>query len=90
MNYIKTFESYSDIWDYTDEIFSFLRKYNLFPEQERNLRTAYADQIEEWYNQGRNTRDFANKIVSDLQLSDSGLMQYNLSGGGQWQNIYYM
>ena len=90
MNYLKTFESYSDISDYTDEIFSFLRKYNLFPEQERNLRVAYADQIEEWYNQGKYTRDFANKIVNDLQLTNGGLMQYNLRGGGQWQNIYYM
>ena len=90
MNYLKTFESYSDISDYTNEIFSFLRKYNLFPEQERNLRVAYADQIEEWYNQGKYTRDFANKVVSDLQLTNGGLMQYNLRGGGQWQNIYYM
>lgn len=90
MNYLKTFESYSDISDYTNEIFSFLRKYNLFPEQERKLRVAYADQIEEWYNQGKYTRDFANKVVSDLQLTNGGLMQYNLRGGGQWQNIYYM
>ena len=90
MNYLKTFETYSDISDYTNEIFSFLRKYNLFPEQERNLRVAYADQIEEWYNQGKYTRDFANKVVSDLQLTNGGLMQYNLRGGGQWQNIYYM
>ena len=89
MNYIKTFESYSDIEQYTNEIFTFLRRYNLFPEQERYLRNAYADQIEEWYNEGKYTREFAEKIAQDLQLSTGGLMQYKMTGGNQWQNIYY-
>ena len=89
MNYIKTFESYSDIEQYTDEIFTFLRKYNLFPEQERYLRGAYSNEIEKWYNDGKYTREFSEKIAKDLQLSTGGLMQYKMTGGNQWQNIYY-
>ena len=96
MNYIKTFESYSDneqIEQYTNDIFTFLKKYNLFPEDERNLRVAYADQIKNSYDEGKYTqnyaKEFAEKIANDLQLSTDGLMQYKMTGGNQWQNIYY-
>lgn len=108
MNYIKTFESYSGINDYIDEIFNFLKKeYNLFPEQIRYLRDVllngqacvvnhpdanlpnWHDEVEECYNDNTDPREFAKKIASELQLSDDGLMQYKMTGGNQWQNIYY-
>ncbi len=36
MVYLKTFESYTDVEEYADEVFRFLSKYNLFPAQIRH------------------------------------------------------
>jgi hypothetical protein len=86
----KVFENtYSSLDEYQSEILGFLKKYNLFPEQIRYLLDQYSDDIEEWYNEGKYSKDFAEKIAKDLNLSTGGLMQYKMSGGNQWQNIYY-
>ena len=86
----KVFENaYSSIDEYQGEILGFLKKYNLFPEQIRYLLDQYSDDIEEWYNAGKYSKDFAEKIANDLNLSTGGLMQYKMTGGNQWQNIYY-
>lgn len=93
MKYLKEFKifeiNYSSIEEYKIEILSFLKKYNLFPEQIRYLIDQYSDDIEEWYNDGRYSKDFVDKIAGDLNLSIGGLMQYKMTGGNQWQNIYY-
>ena len=86
----KFFESvYSSLDEYQSEILDFLKQYNLFPEQTRYLLDQYSDDIEEWYNAGKYSKDFADKIAKDLNLSSGGIMQYKVSGGNQWQNIYY-
>ena len=86
----KVFESaYSSSEEYREEILGFLKKYNLFPEQIRYLLDQYSDEIEEWYGEGKYSRDFAEKIAKDLNLSTGGIMQYKMTGGNQWQNIYY-
>ena len=86
----KVFESaYSSSEEYREEILEFLKKYNLFPEQIRYLLDQYSDEIEEWYSEGKYSRDFAEKIAKDLNLSTGGIMQYKMTGGNQWQNIYY-
>ena len=36
--------------------------------------------IEEWYNDGRYSKDFVDKIAGDLNLSIGGLMQYKMTG----------
>lgn len=86
----KFFENaYSSIDEYQSEILGFLKKYNLFPEQIRYLLDQYSDDIEEWYSAGNYSKDFVEKIAKDLNLSTGGLMQYKMTGGNQWQNIYY-
>jgi hypothetical protein len=49
----------------------------------------YSDEIEEWYNAGKYSRDFVEKIAKDLNMGSGGMLQYKISGGNQWQNIYY-
>jgi hypothetical protein len=86
----KVFEStYSSLDEYQSEILSFLKKYNLFPEQTRYLLDQYSGDIEEWYNAGKYSKDFVEKIAKDLNLSTGGMLQYKMTGGNQWQNIYY-
>ena len=93
MRYLKEFKifeiSYSSIDEYRIEISEYLKKYNLFPEQIRYLMDQYSDDIEEWYKQGKYSKDFVDKISNDLKLSTGGIMQYKMTGGNQWQNIYY-
>lgn len=86
----KVFETaYSSLDEYQAEILGFLKKYNLFPEQTRYLLDQYSDDIEEWYSAGKYSRDFAEKIAKELNLSSGGMLQYKMTGGNQWQNIYY-
>lgn len=86
----KVFENtYSSIDEYQNEILGFLKKYNLFPEQIRHLLDQYSDDIEEWYSTGKYSKEFAEKIATDLNLSTGGMLQYKMTGGNQWQNIYY-
>lgn len=93
MKHLKTWKifetAYSSIDEYQAEILGFLKKYNLFPEQTRYLLDQYSDDIEEWYNAGRYSRDFAEKIAKELNLSSGGMLQYKMTGGNQWQNVYY-
>jgi len=68
----KIFEnSFSSLDEYQNEILGFLKKYNLFPEQIRYLLDQYSEEIEEWYNEGKYSKDFAEKIASDLNPSRS-------------------
>lgn len=86
----KIFEStYYSLEEYQNEILGFLKKYNLFPEQTRYLLDQYSDDIEEWYNTGKYSKDFAEKMAKDLNLSTGGMFQYKMTGGNRWQNIYY-
>ena len=93
MNHLKNWKffenAYSSIDEYQSEILGFLKKYNLFPEQIRYLLDQYSDDIEEWYSAGKYSKDFVEKVAKDLNLSTGGLMQYKMTGGNQWQNIYY-
>ena len=93
MKYLKNWKvfenAYSSIDEYQSEILGLLKKYNLFPEQIRYLLDQYSDDIEEWYSTGKYSKDFVEKIAKDLNLSTGGLMQYKMTGGNQWQNIYY-
>lgn len=88
MVYLKTFESYSGVDEWADELFQFLRKYNLFPEQERKLREFYWPSIEEWYSNGKYSRECAEMIAKELQLTTGGFPTYK-SPLTMWQNIYY-
>jgi len=93
MKYLKEFKIFeinsSSVDGYKSEILGFLKKYNLFPQQIRYLLDQYSDEIEDWYNDGKYSKDFADKIANDLNLSTGGILQYKTTGGNQWQNIYY-
>jgi len=88
MVYLKTFESYTDVEEYADEVFRFLSKYNLFPAQIRHLRDFYWPLIEQWYSEGRYSRELAEHVAKDLELSTGGFSTFK-SPPNLWQNIYY-
>lgn len=89
MRWIKTFEAYSSLDEYKMEIVGFLKRYNLLPTQVAHLMDFYDADIREWYESGKYTRNFAEKIAKDLELDSGGMMQFKIGGGNQWQNIYY-
>lgn len=88
MVYLKTFESYTDVEEYADEVFRFLGKYNLFPSQIRHLRDFYFPLIEQWYSEGRYSRELAENIAKELELGTGGFSTFK-SPPNLWQNIYY-
>jgi hypothetical protein len=88
MIYLKTFESYMDVEEWANEMFRFLNKYNLFPEQIRHLREFYWPLIEQWYSDGKYSRELAEKIAKELELSTGGMSTFK-SLPNLWQNIYY-
>ena len=90
MMWIKTFEAFSTtIEEYSLEVSDFLRRYNLFPDQISFLLDRYSDEIVQWHEEGRYSKELADKIAKDLKLGSGGMMQMSLRGGNGWQNIYY-
>ncbi len=77
-----------DVEEWANEMFRFLNKYNLFPEQIRHLREFYWPLIEQWYSDGKYSRELAEKIAKELELSTGGMSTFK-SLPNLWQNIYY-
>ena len=77
-----------DVEEWANEMFRFLNKYNLFPEQIRHLREFYWPLIEQWYSDGKYSRELAEKIAKELNLITGGMSTFK-SLPNLWQNIYY-
>jgi hypothetical protein len=77
-----------DVEEWANEMFGFLNKYNLFPQQIRHLREFYWPLIEQWYSDGKYSRELAEKIAKELELSTGGMSTFK-SLPNLWQNIYY-
>jgi hypothetical protein len=88
MIYLKTFESYLDVGEYAEEVFHFLSKYNLFPEQIRHLREFYWPLIDQWFSEGKYSRELAEIIAKELELTTGGMSTFK-GPPNMWQNIYY-
>ena len=87
---IKTFEAFSTtLEEYSMEVSEYLRRYNLFPNQISFLLDQYSGEIEQWHEEGRYSKELAEKIAKDLKIGSGGMMQMSLRGGNGWQNIYY-
>lgn len=90
MRRIKTFEAFSTtLEEYSLEVSEYLRRYNLFPDQISFLLDQYSGEIEQWHEEGRYSKELAEKIAKDLKIGSGGMMQLSLRGGKGWQNIYY-
>ena len=90
MRRIKTFEAFSTtLGEYSLEVSEYLRRYNLFPDQISFLLDQYSGEIEQWHEEGRYSKELAEKIAKDLKIGSGGMMQMSLRGGNGWQNIYY-
>ena len=90
MRYLKKFEAYRSFDEYRLEIMGFLKRYNMFPAQLAHLMEFYEDEMREWYESGKYTREFANRIAKDLNLDSGGLMQYGVGPGAKYQQIKYL
>ncbi len=90
MRYLKKFEAYRSFDEYRLEIMDFLKRYNMFPTQLTHLMDFYEDEMLEWYESGKYSREFANRIANDLNLDSGGLMQYGVGPGAKYQQIKYL
>lgn len=90
MRYLKKFEAYRSFDEYQLEVMDFLKKYNLFPDQLSYLMDFYEGDMREWYESGRYTREFAERIAKELELDSGGVMQYSVVSGPKYQQIKYL
>jgi hypothetical protein len=90
VRYLKKFEAYRSFDEYRLEIMDFLKRYNMFPTQLTHLMDFYEDEMLEWYESGKYSREFANRIANDLNLDSGGLMQYGVGPGAKYQQIKYL
>jgi len=90
MRRIKTFEAFSStLGEYSMEVSEYLRGCNLFPSQISYLLDQYSGEIEKAYDEGRYSRQVAEKIAKDLKIGSGGFMQISMRGGHGWKNAYY-
>ncbi len=88
MRHLMAFESYSSAGEYADYVFDFLKPYELFPWQIRQLRGAYSDKIEAGYEIGRYPGEIADEIAKELELERDGYPTY-FKPMSKWQTNYY-
>jgi len=79
MKYIKTYEAYNDINQFTWDVVDLLYKYSINSSDINKYIEFYSDEIVNYYNDGKMPSDFVTKIVNDLELGEkSGLPFYTL------------
>ena len=72
MKYLKTYESYYSNQEYLNDIMSRLGKYNITPTDLIKLLDQYENEIIEYNDSGKNPKDFADKMIKDLELDQGG------------------
>jgi hypothetical protein len=84
-NVYPTNESYNDVQEYTGQIVSLLKQYNIRPVVLNHLIEQYQDEISEQYEEGKDPKFFVDKIVKEFELDSGGYTSYRL-GSKSWQD----
>lgn len=85
MRLIKTFESYSNLQDYINDIIDILSNYNIRPIILNQIINGYEDQIVNYFNDGKHPKFFVDEIVKEFELDTGGFLSQRV-GSKSWQD----
>jgi hypothetical protein len=85
MRHIKTYESYSNLQDYVNDVITLLSKYNIRPVVLNQIIDGYFDQITNYFNDGKHPKFFVDEIVKEFELDSGGFLSHRL-GSKSWQD----
>jgi hypothetical protein len=89
-NVYPTNESYNDVQEYTNQIMSFLKEFNIRPLVLNHILDQYQDQISEYYEEGKDPKSFVDEIVKDMELDSGGFMAHKVGSAGYSKVIKYL
>jgi hypothetical protein len=83
-------ESYNDVQEYTNQIMSFLKEYNIRPVVLNHILDEYQDEISQYYEEGKYPKFFVDEIVKDMELDSGGFMSHKVGSAGYNRVIKYL
>lgn len=89
-NVYPTNESYNDFQEYTNQIISLLKEYNIRPLVLNHIIDQCQEQISEYYEEGKNPKLFVDEIVKDMELDSGGFMSQKMGSAGYNKVIKYL
>jgi hypothetical protein len=89
-NVYPTNESYNDVQEYTNQIMSLLKEFNIRPIVLNHIIDQCQDQISEYYEEGKDPKFFVDEIVKDMELDSGGFMAYKMGSSGYNRVIKYL
>jgi len=89
-NVYPTNESYNDVQEYTNQIMSLLKEFNIRPLVINHLIDQYQEQISEYYEEGKDPKFFVDEIVKDMELDSGGFMAQKIGSAGYSKVIKYL
>jgi hypothetical protein len=89
-NVYPTNESYNDVQEYTNQIISFFKEYNIRPVVLDHILDQCQAQISEYYEEGKDPKIFVDEIVKDMELDSGGFMAHKVGSAGYSKVIKYL
>lgn len=89
-NVYPTNESYNDVQEYTNQIMSFFKEYNIRPVVLNHILDQCQAQISEYYEEGKDPKLFVDEIVKDMELDSGGFMSRKVGSAGYSKVIKYL
>jgi hypothetical protein len=89
-NVYPTNESYNDVQEYTNQIMSLLKEFNIRPVVLNHILDQYQDEISQYYEEGKDPKFFVDEIVKDMELDSGGFMAHKVGSAGYSKVIKYL
>ena len=89
-NVYPTNESYDDVQEYTNQIMSLLKEFNIRPVVLNHILDQCQDQISEYYEEGKDPKIFVDEIVKDMELDSGGFLAHKVGSAGYSKVIKYL
>jgi hypothetical protein len=89
-NVYPTNESYNDVQEYTNQIMSLLKEFNIRPVVLNHILDQYQDEISQYYEEGKDPKFFVDEIVKDMELDSGGFMAHKVGSAGYNRVIKYL
>lgn len=83
-------ESYNDVQEYTNQIMSLLKEFNIRPVVLNHILGQCQYQISEYYEEGKDPKFFVDEIVKDMEIDSGGFMAYKMGSAGYNRVIKYL